>query len=314
VRIFVAGSTGVLGRRLVRHLAEHGHKVVGLVRDEAGAAIVRQAGGEPREGDILDPDSLRRAAAGAEAVVHTATRIPTTLRTKPSDFVENDRVRRQGTENLLRAAVAAGAYHYVQQSIVWLAAPADGSPFDESASPNPDVGTDSALYGERIARSAGSRHGFSVAVLRCGWLYAADASHTRMLGRELARRRLPVIGRGDAAWAPLHADDAASAFAAAATLPLDGLWHVVDDEPVAAREFLRAFAERIGAPLPRHVPRFLARLFAGEYVVDFLTRSVRTSNASFRSAFGWKPRYPTYREGLDQVAAAWREEGFPGEG
>lgn len=311
MRVFVAGATGVLGRRLVRRLATRGHRVVGLVRDERGAEIVRTAGGEPRHGDLLEPDSLRPAVEGAESVVHAATRIPVTRRPGPADFETNDRIRRDGTENLLRAAAAVGAYHYVQQSVVWLASPDDGSPFDESAPPNPDVGTESALYGERIARSAGARHGFSVAVLRCGWFYAPDASHTRMMGRELARRRLPIIGRGDAIWAPLHADDAAEAFAAAATLPLDGLWHVMDEEPVEARTFLGAFAERLGAPPPRRVPRWLARLLAGRYMVDLLTRSTRTSAERFRSAFSWLPLYPTYREGLDQVVGAWEEKGFP---
>ncbi len=307
----MAGATGVLGRRLVRRLAERGHRVVGLARDEEGAEAVGQAGGEPWRGDILDADSLRRGAAGAEAVVHAATAIPLTPRPRPEDFEANDRIRREGTRNLVRAAVAGGAYHYVQQSVAWLAAPDDGAPFDESAPPNPDRGTVSALDGERAAREAGARHGLSVAVLRCGWFYAADAGHTRMMGRELARRRFPVIGRGDAVWRMLHVDDGAAAFAAAATLPKEGVWHVVDDEAVEARDFLRAFAERLGAPPPRRIPRWLARLLAGGYAVDLLTRSVRTGNDRFRGAFDWAPEYPSYREGLDRVVAVWREEGLP---
>jgi len=105
-------------------------------------------------------------------------------------------------------------------------------------------------------------------------------------------------------WSCLHVDDAASAFVTAAAANRSGLWHVVDDCPVSAGEFIRYFAKRLGAPAPFHVPVWLARLAAGSYAVDFFTASVRTSNARFRGEFGWTPRFPTYRDGIDHVVAS----------
>jgi nucleoside-diphosphate-sugar epimerase len=119
---------------------------------------------------------------------------------------------------------------------------------------------------------------------------------------------MPIIGSGAAAWAMIHTDDAASAYVAAAENPRSGIWHIVDNELVQMQMFLKEFAARLGAPAPRHVPVWLAKWLAGEPAVAYFTKSTRTTNARFRRDFGWVPRYPTYREGLDQVAVAWKNE------
>lgn len=227
MRVSVAGATGVLGRRLVRQFRGCGHGVVGLVRSAEGERTVRSLGGEPRQADLFDANSLARAAEG-----------------------------------------------------------------------------------EQIAREAGARHGFQVAVLRCGGFYSADAAHSRMLAEGLARRRLPIIGRGDAVMALIHSDDAAGAFVAAAEAARDGLWHVVDDRPVPVAELLTTLAQKLGAPPPRHVPAWLARLVAGRTAVEYFTTSTQTSNRKFKEEVGWKPRFPTIREGLEEVVYAWRSEGI----
>ena len=85
------------------------------------------------------------------------------------------------------------------------------------------------------------------------------------------------------------------------------MWHIVDNELVEVRTFLKEFASRLGAPAPRRVPIWLARWLAGQQAVEYFTRSTRTTNARFRRDFGWAPRYPTYREGLDQIVAVWNE-------
>ena len=104
----------------------------------------------------------------------------------------------------------------------------------------------------------------------------------------------------------IHTDDAASAYVAAAEKPRSGVWHIVDNEVVPVSTFLKEFAARLGAPDPRRVPAWLARWLAGEQAVEYLTRSMRTTNARFRREFSWTPRFPTYREGLDQIVAAWK--------
>ena len=222
MRVFIAGATGVLGRRLVRQFAERGHAAVGLVRGEEGRRLVESLGGEARTGDLFDADSLAAAAAGAQVVVHAATAIPTRPRTLPRDWETNDRIRREGT---------------------------------------------------------------------------------RALGRGLAARKIPIIGKGDAVWAALHADDAAGAFLAAAESGKGGLWHVTDDEPVTVGELLGEFARLLGAGPPRRAPAWLARLLAGRDAVEFFTKSTRTSNARPRRDIGWKPRYRDHNRAVLEVYA-----------
>jgi nucleoside-diphosphate-sugar epimerase len=170
--------------------------------------------------------------------------------------------------------------------------------------------TRSALDGEQIAVAAGERTGLAVGVLRCGWFYGPDSAHTRMLAEALRRRCLPILGKAEAVWACIHTEDAGGAFVAVAESGQGGLWHVVDDRPVTAQEFLTGFARRLGAPTPRRVPVWLVRLLAGRYAVEFLTSSTRTTNARIRQEVGWVPRFPSYEEGLDQVVVAWRAQGL----
>ena len=310
MRVFIAGATGVLGRALVRQFVARGHTVLGLARNDKNARLVESLGGEARTGDIFDADSLARAAEGADAIVHAATAIPTKTRTSAKDWETNDRLRREGTRALTTCAAKVGAGIYLQQSIVWLARPEDGSFFDETAAPHTDAVTQSALDAEKIAAEEGERSGFKVAVLRCGLFYGPDAGHTRMMGQAVRKRKLPVVGDGTALLSCLHTEDAAGAFVTAAEGDRGGLWHVVDDEAVMVKDLLSGFAERLNAKPPRRVPVWLARLVAGRYSADFFTRSVHTSNARFRADFDWTPRFPSYREGLDEVVAAWKAEGF----
>jgi nucleoside-diphosphate-sugar epimerase len=310
MRVFIAGATGVLGRALVRQFVARGHTVLALARSERNAELIRSLGGESRAGDIFDADSLARAAEGADAVIHAATAIPTKTRTGAKDWEMNDRLRREGTRALTICAAKVGATIYLQQSIVWLARPSDGAFFDETSEPHTDAVMQSALDAEKIATEEGERSGFKTAVLRCGLFYGPDAAHTRQMGQALLKRKLPVVGSGTALLSCLHTEDAAGAFLAAAEGRRGGLWHIVDNEAVAVKDLLSGFAERLHAPAPRRVPVWLARLVAGRYSADFFTRSIHTSNARFSADFNWNPRFPTYREGLDQVVKVWKAEGF----
>jgi nucleoside-diphosphate-sugar epimerase len=309
MRVFIAGATGVLGRGLIRQFRTRGHEVVGLARRPEGEEIVRALGGQPRHADLYNADELARAAEGSDVVIHAATAIPLTTRPRPVDWANNDRVRREGTEALSQTAARIGARLYLQQSITWVARPPDGAPFDEDSPPRPDAMTQSALDGERIALEAGRQTCLVVGVLRCGWFYGPDSPHTRMMADGLRKRSLPIIGDGEAVWSCLHTDAAAGAFVDAAEAGRGGRWHVVDDRPATAKEFLTAFAHRLGALPPRRAPEWLVRLIAGRYAVEFLTASTRTSNARIRQDLGWSPRYATFEEGLDQVMTRWREQG-----
>jgi nucleoside-diphosphate-sugar epimerase len=309
--VLVAGASGVLGRRIVKQLVARGHTVVGLVRSETSAATVRSFGGEPRTADLFDTNAVAQAADGCEAVIRAATAIPTKVRTGSGDWAMNDRIRREGTRSLVAAAAHVGARAFLQESVVWAVGTLDGRSFDEDAPPAGDPILASALEGERIAREAGSTNGFATLALRCGGFYSADGWHTRILAESIARGRPVLIGRQRPVWSLIHTDDAASAFVAAVEAPKTGVWHIVDDRPVPLADFLGEMARRLGARPPRRMPRWLARLFLGRYGTRILSSSFSTSNARFRRDFRWRPQFPTYVEGMEQVATAWRSEGFP---
>jgi 2-alkyl-3-oxoalkanoate reductase len=308
MKVFIAGASGVLGRRLVRQFVMRGHSVIGQVRSPKAESAVREAGGEPRHADLFDAESLAQAAEGCDTVIHAATAIPVKHKTTPADWAMNDHIRRKGTRCLTEAAAKIGAKTYLQQSIAWVARPRDEAPFTEDSPTVPEPAIQSAIDAEAIACEAGSAEGFTVSILRGGFFYDSESAHTRMIADALRKRQMPIIGGGDAVWAMIHTDDAASAYILAAEKPRSGVWHIVDNELVQVRTFLKEFGARLGAPEPRRVPVWLARWLAGEQAVEYFTRSTRTTNARFRRDFGWAPRYPTYREGLDQIVAAWKAE------
>lgn len=301
MRVFVAGATGAIGRPLLLDLRRRGHEAVALSRSAKNDAVIRERGGDPVRGDLFDVDALARAMAGCDAVVRVATHIPADGRAA-SSWATNDRIRREGTRALLAAATRAGVRRYVQESIVWVARPEDGSRFDERSPPRPDRITQSALDAERIAEGSP----VIAATLRLGWLYGADTALGRQFAQLLRNRRLPVLGDGSARICLLHADDAARAFVDAIESGARGTFHVVDDEPAPVGDFFDEMARRVGAPRPRRVPRWIGALTAGSHVARFLTTPMVTSHEPFTRASGWKPAHATYREGLAELSEARR--------
>ncbi len=312
--VFIAGATGVLGRRLVDRLTDREYEVVGLVRDERGEQIVERLGGAARRGDVLGPETLERAIDDdVEVVIHAATAIPDS--TKPSDdeWARNDRVRLEGVRNLL-AAAPSGLRQVVFPSVVWVARQPDGSRFDETADRHPDRATRSAAAVEDLLVERATEDGFDAAVLRCGFFYAPDARDTRDWGERLFDGELPIVGGGllgrkDADLSFVHADDAASAFVAAVEAEASGLYHVVDDEPVTGAAFFETFADLLDAPEPNRIPAWLARFFVGKVNAKGFTNPMPTTNQKAKRELGWEPAYPTYREGLRQVVETWEADG-----
>lgn len=313
MKVLVAGATGVLGHRLVEQLVDRGHEVHGLVRDDEGAALVEDRGGVPRRGDVLEPGTLEAAVDDdVDVVVHAATAIPTS--TKPSDeeWARNDRVRLEGGRNLLSAA--DDLEQFLFPSVVWIARQPDGSAFDESAERHPDRATESAAEVEDLIAERGAERGFDAAVLRCGFLYSADSAHVRTFGEMLLAGRMPVVGGGplgrtEADLSFVHSDDAARALADGVEARLDGVYHVVDDEPASGSAVFGYLADLLDAPRPRRIPAWLARLFVGKVNAKGFSKPMSTTNEKLRTAVGWEPEYPSYREGLEAVVATWLEEG-----
>ncbi len=294
----------------MRDFAALGHAVVGLTRSDEGDLTVRGAGGTPARGDAFDSAAMAKAAEGCEVIIRAATAIPRSARTRPADFEETNALRVDGTKALLAAASRIGAKVFLQEGIVWASRPADGSPYDESAPIADDPVNAAMAEAEHLAKAMAADGSLIATTLRFGNFYSPDTWHTRYMGERLANRKMPVIGTGASTLAVIHSDDAAAATVSAALHPRSGVFHVVDNEPAPVRDFLSTFAAKIGAPPPGHISAALARLGVGRYTTEFFTIPMRTSNGPFREAFGWAPKFPTYREGLDQIASEWRKEGF----
>jgi nucleoside-diphosphate-sugar epimerase len=127
MRIFVAGATGAIGVPLVRRLLAGGHAVAGMTRSAAKTRALRELGAEPVVCDVFDAPALAAAVAGfaPDAVVHQLTDLPDSARDVPAHAAANNRIRREGTRNLLAAARAARAPRFLAQSVAW-ELPGDG--------------------------------------------------------------------------------------------------------------------------------------------------------------------------------------------
>ncbi len=307
MKVFVAGASGAIGRPAVRRLVAAGHEVTGMTRRQERAAEIRAAGAQTVVCDAFDAAGLEAAVreAAPEAVVHLLTAIPARMnfRAKESPLAATNRLRGEGTRNLVAAAKAAGARRLVAESVAFLYAPTGGAIKDEEAplfadAPRPFDDTVAAL--EDLERQATGADGIEGLVLRFGQLYGpgtyfgAGGSQTE----EVLKRRLPIVGEGGAVFSFIHVEDAAAATAAAVEGGAPGAYNVVDDEPAPMSEWVPAFAEALGAKPPRRVPVWLARLVAGAGGAVFATETRGASNEKAKRELGWQPSHPSWREGF----------------
>ena len=300
MKIFVAGATGVLGRRAVARLVEAGHQVSGVARSADREVMLRGLGARPVEVDIFDADALRQAVAGQDVVCNLATHIPPTTRmAMPGAWAENDRIRSVGSRNLVDAARAAGADRFVQESIGFLYKDAGDDWIDETFPIDPVANLRSAVDAEANAgRFAES--GAPGVVLRFAAFYGPDSESTLSTIR-LARRRIAAGAGRHGYFSSISTDDAASAVVASLDAP-GGVYNVGDDEPVRREEYFAALAGALGVKAPRIPPAGLAKLAGARAQV--LTRSQRLSNRRLVEATGWKPEHSSVREGWRAVVAA----------
>ena len=300
MRVFVAGASGVLGRRVVPLLVAAGHDVSALARSDGRAALLGGLGATPVRAEVFDPDAMVRAVAGHEVVCNLATHIPATKSmAMPGAWAENDRIRSEGSRNLVDGALAAGAARYVQESIAFLYRDGGERWLDESAPIDPVANLRSATMAEANAARFSASGGTGV-ILRFAAFYGPDSDATLDMIR-LARRRIALGAGPDAYMSSITTDDAAAAVVSSLAAPA-GLYNVGDDEPVTRRDFFAALAGALGVGPSRIAPAGLARL--GGSKASVLVRSQRVSNGAFVEATGWKPAQRSVREGWPVVVAA----------
>jgi nucleoside-diphosphate-sugar epimerase len=309
MRVFVAGGTGALGRRLVPLLIAGRNEVVALTRSPERAEWLQHAGATAVVGDALDRDAVIEAVVRAEpeVVVHELTafsQLGTNLRRFEREVTETNRLRTDGTDILRDAVLAAGARRFVAQSFAgWTYARDDGpvkteaDPLDPHPLPPLRGAIDALRHHEKAVLDADGLDGI---VLRYGTWYGPGTSfaHDGLYVREIRRRRFPVVGDGAAVWSFVHINDVARATIAAIERGKRGVYNIVDDEPAPVAIWLPELAAVIGAKPPRRVPVWLGRLVAGELAVLVMTEIRGSSNAKAKRELDWQPSYTSWRDGF----------------
>jgi nucleoside-diphosphate-sugar epimerase len=305
MRVFVAGATGVIGRELVPLLQGAGHEVSALVRDPARAPN----GVRALRGDALDRGSVMDAMLEAQpdAVVHQATAQPTANnpRRMRAALAATDRLRTEGTANLLAAADAVGARRFVAQSIAFAYAPVGPRVVDEDAPLNLNAPRQLKPVVEAVADLERQVLGASGVVLRYGWFYGRGTLFARDgdTAQMVRRRAFPIPGDGGGMWSFVHVRDAAEATVAALEVEGPRVFNVVDDHPAPLRDWLPEYARLLGAKPPRHAPLWLIRVAGGPIAAEGMTQQRGASNARARAELGWEPRRASWRSGFAEELA-----------
>ncbi len=308
MRIFVAGASGALGKQLVPRLVAAGHDVTGASHSESKRDLVESLGAHAVSVDLLDADAVEAAVldASPEVVVHEATALSGDFDMRKPDktFERTNRLRTEGTRNLMAAAQAAGARRFVAQSFAGWPYALQGSLVKTEEAPleqNPPKGMEQTLGAIReLERIVTTAEGIEAVVLRYGGFYGPGTSIAPD-GEQLEAilsRKFPVVRSADGLTSLIHIEDAATATALAIESGEPGVYNVVDDDPAPAREWIPTLAEEIGAKKPLSIPRWFARLFAGEAMTAMLTEGRGASNAKAKRMLGWEPRYPSWRRGF----------------
>ena len=296
MNVFVAGGSGAIGIPLVHALLKTGHTVTALTRSESKRGQLRALGAQVAVADALNREQLVSAVEAAHPthVIHQLTALPKDAPRRARDIEPTNRLRIEGTRNLLDAAINAGVRRFVVGSFALLS-PRDGAATD-------DDGPAAAVRSmESQTLEATTRGAIEGVVLRYGMFYGLETPSTLSMIEMVRKRMLPVV-RGDAGLLPvIHIDDAVSATVRALdAAPAGAVYEIVDDRPVSLTEIVEALAEYTGSAPPFRVPAWVPRLFA-PYLARIMSTHMALSNAKAKEELDWRPRYPTMRDGLARM-------------
>jgi nucleoside-diphosphate-sugar epimerase len=306
MRVFVAGASGALGRRLVPQLIDAGHEVIGTHNSPTSAGLLRTLGAEPVQLDLLDARAVRKAVLESrpEAIVHEATALSNVKFSRSLDktFSKTNQLRTKGTDALLAAAREVRVRRFVAQSFasyryIRAGGPikTEDDPLDPTPPPNTQESSAAMTYLDRAVTDFGGislRYGGFYGDVDDGWA-------------ELVRKRwFPIVGDGGGMISWIHLEDAAAATVLALEHDGPAIYNIVDDEPAPVREWLPVLAQSLGAKPPWRLPTWLARFLVGEAAVVMGTEVRGASNAKAKRELGWTLQYPSWRQGFPAVYSA----------
>ena len=308
MRIFVAGSTGAVGKLLVPHLVENGHEVVALVRAPQKAKAIEAVGAKVAIADALNKEELTAAItrAGPEVIIHQLTALAGVGNFKKLDdeFTLTNRFRTEVTDTMLAAGRLAGTRRFIAQSFCGWPFAREGGPVKTEQDPldsNPPASFSKTLAAIRYLEDTVQRTtDLQALALRYGIFYGPGTGIAKdgLIVELVRKRRLPIVGDGAGVWSFIHIRDAVRATVAAVSRGDPGIYNVVDDEPAPVSTWLPALAEAVGAKPPHKLPAWLGKLAIGTGGVSMMTTIRGGSNAKAKRELGWQPIYTSWRLGF----------------
>jgi len=312
MKVFVAGSTGALGRCLLPLLLEAGYEVIALVRTDAKRGDVETQGAVAMVADPLDPVRLKESVGQArpDVIVHQLTALAGRLgnfKKLDREFALTNRFRTEVTDTLLDAARSVGARRFVAQSFCGWPFARVGGPVkteDDPLGPSPAQSFAKTLAAIRHVEDAvANAVDVEAFALRYGIFYGPGTGFSSEGGiaQLLRKGRMPIVGDGAGVWSFIHVMDAARATVAAVSHGKPGIYNIVDDDPAPVSEWLPFLSQVVNAKPPRTVPTWMARLLIGKAGVSMMTENRGGSNAKAKRELRWQPAYGSWRTGFPAV-------------
>ena len=311
MRIFLAGGTGAIGKRLIPLLVRGDHQVVATTRRRDKFEELKSLGAEAVVMDGLDRQGILEAlrAASPEVVVHQMTALThlKNFRKFDEELALTNRLRTEGTEYLIEAARGVGARRLVAQSYIGWTSKREGRGLksEEEGRDRPLPSMRQTLEAmERLETLVTEASDLSGTVLRYGSFYGPGTHFGpgSDLLEQVRRRRFPIFGEGSSVWSFIHIDDAAEATRLAIEGSQTGIYNIMDDDPAEIAVWLPELAKMLGAPPPYHLPAWLGRVVLGEAGMAQMVGGRGWSNEKAKRELGWKPGYASWRDGFRELA------------
>ncbi len=302
MNVFLAGATGAIGRRLVPMLVKEGHKVVAMTRTPEKIQDLEAMGAEPVLGDVFDASRLNEVVkrAAPEIIIHQLTSFGATAR---DPLAETNRLRMEGTGNLVAATRAADARRLIAQSISFLCTPKGNGLTDESTPlylDAPEAIRPLVVAVAELERQTLSADGIAGIVLRYGHFYGPRTHYAPdgSIAASVRNGQMPIVGNGTGTYSFIHVDDAAAATIHALACGASGIYNIVDDAPAPVKEWLPVYAELLGAPMPERMAETVALETIGPFPVYMMTEQHGASNTKAKRELGWQPAHESWRDGF----------------
>jgi len=294
MNVFVTGASGWIGSAVVDELLAGGHRVTGLARSNASAALLEAKGAAVRRGDLDDLDALRAGANDADAVLHLANKHDW------SDMAASNRAERAAVEALVAAVEGTDRPLLLASGTAGLAQGRLATEADRTAFRGPDAPRGGS---ENLALDAAERGVHAVSVRFAPTVHGAG-DHGFVASLVAVARQTGVSaypGDGSNRWPAVHRSDAARAVALGLEKAAGGdVLHVVAEEGVTTRTIAEAIGQACGLPV-ESVPTDAAAEHFG-WIGGFFALDLAASSAVTRASLGWTPTGPTLVEDLDAGA------------